>query len=84
MPSLPDAVRDAFLESREMDASLGDRLDAFADLMRRIDPSSRVRLTGWWAACSKRKSARARPELVISCRPSICRMRTDASWPCQR
>ena len=39
MPSLADAVRDAFLESREMDASLGDRLDAFADSMRRIDPS---------------------------------------------
>jgi peroxiredoxin len=39
MPSLADAVRDAFLESREIDASLGDRLEAFADAMRRIDPS---------------------------------------------
>src|ERR1700754_4145224 len=39
MPSLADDVRDAFLEARGMDASLGDRLDAFADAMRRIDPS---------------------------------------------
>jgi hypothetical protein len=31
MPSPADAVRDAFLECREMDASLGDRLDAFAN-----------------------------------------------------
>jgi peroxiredoxin len=39
MPSLADAVRDAFAECREMDASLGDRLDAFADSLRRIDPA---------------------------------------------
>src|SRR6516162_8675437 len=39
MPSPADAVRDAFLECREMDASLGDRLDAFADSLRRIDPA---------------------------------------------
>jgi peroxiredoxin len=39
MPSLADAVRDAFVECREMDASLVDRLDAFADSLRRIDPA---------------------------------------------
>ena len=39
MPSLADAVRDAFLECREMDASLGDRLDAFADSLRKINPA---------------------------------------------
>ena len=39
MPSPADAVRDAFLECREMDASLGDRLGAFADSLRRIDPA---------------------------------------------
>src|SRR5271167_984133 len=39
MPSLADGVRDAFLECREMDASLGERLDAFAASIRRIDPS---------------------------------------------
>jgi peroxiredoxin len=38
MPSLADAVRDAFVECRDMDASLGNRLDAFADSLRRIDP----------------------------------------------
>ena len=35
----PNTVREAFLECREMDASLGDRLDAFADSLRRIDPA---------------------------------------------
>jgi peroxiredoxin len=39
MPSLANAIRDAFMECREMDASLGDRLDAFADSLRRIDPA---------------------------------------------
>ena len=39
MPSLADAVRDAFLECREMDASLGDRLHAFATSLSRIDPA---------------------------------------------
>ena len=39
MSSLANAVRDAFLECREMDASLGDRLGAFADSLRRIDPA---------------------------------------------
>jgi len=39
MSSLANAVRDAFLECREMDASLADRLNAFADSMRRIDRS---------------------------------------------
>ena len=39
MSSLADAVRDAFVECREMDASLGDRLDAFADSLRRINPA---------------------------------------------
>jgi peroxiredoxin len=38
MSSLANAVRDAFVECREMDASLGDRLGAFADSLRRIDP----------------------------------------------
>jgi len=39
MPSLASAVRDAFLECREMDASLGARLKAFADSLKRIDPA---------------------------------------------
>jgi peroxiredoxin len=39
MPSPADAVRDAFLECREMDASLGDRLIAFAAALRRINPA---------------------------------------------
>jgi peroxiredoxin len=39
MPSLANAIRDAFVECREMDSSLGDRLKAFADSLRRIDPS---------------------------------------------
>jgi peroxiredoxin len=39
MSSLANAVRDAFLECREMDASLGDRLGAFAASLRRIDPA---------------------------------------------
>ena len=39
MPSLANTVREAFLECREMDASLGDRLRAFADSLRRIDPA---------------------------------------------
>ena len=39
MYSPADAVRDAFLECREMDASLGDRLDAFANSLRRINPA---------------------------------------------
>ena len=39
MPSLANAVRDAFLECREMDASLGDKLHAFASSLRRIDPA---------------------------------------------
>ena len=39
MSSLANAVRAAFLECREMDASLADRLNAFADSMRRIDRS---------------------------------------------
>ena len=39
MPSLADAVRDAFLECREMDASLGDRLHSFATSLSRINPA---------------------------------------------
>jgi peroxiredoxin len=39
MPSPADAVRDAFLECREMDASLGERLHAFADSLRKINPA---------------------------------------------
>jgi peroxiredoxin len=39
MHSPADAVRDAFRECREMDASLGDRLDAFADSLKRINPA---------------------------------------------
>jgi peroxiredoxin len=39
MSSLANAVRGAFLECRDMDASLGDRLGAFADSLRRIDPA---------------------------------------------
>ena len=39
MPSLADAVRDAFLQSCEMDASLGDRLHSFATSLSRINPA---------------------------------------------
>jgi peroxiredoxin len=39
MVSLANTVRDAFLECREMDASLGDRLNAFANSLKRIDPA---------------------------------------------
>src|SRR5579871_2125061 len=39
MPSTADAVRAAFFECRDMDASLGSRLDAFADSLKRIDPA---------------------------------------------
>jgi peroxiredoxin len=38
MPTLAKTVREAFLECREMDASLGDRLAAFADSLKRLDP----------------------------------------------
>jgi peroxiredoxin len=39
MSSLANTVRDAFLDCRDMDASLGDRLDAFAESLKRIDPA---------------------------------------------
>jgi peroxiredoxin len=39
MPSLADAVRDAFLQCCEMDASLGDRLHSFATSLSRINPA---------------------------------------------
>src|SRR5437016_2750652 len=35
---LVEAVRSAFLECRDMDASLGERLDAFAASLRAINP----------------------------------------------
>jgi peroxiredoxin len=36
--SLSDALHEAYLEARDMDASLGERLQAFADAVRRLGP----------------------------------------------
>ena len=38
-PTLTESIRSAFLECRDMDASLNERLDAFAASLRAINPS---------------------------------------------
>src|SRR5262245_66499672 len=35
---LSEALHEAYLEARDMDASLGERLQAFADAVRRLGP----------------------------------------------
>ena len=39
VPKLANSVRSAFLECRDMDASLNERLDAFAASVRALNPS---------------------------------------------
>ena len=36
--SLSDALHEAYVQARDMDASLGERLQAFADAVRRLGP----------------------------------------------
>ncbi|HEY5733064.1 MAG TPA: AhpC/TSA family protein, partial [Methyloceanibacter sp.] len=36
--SLSDALHEAYVEARDMDASLAERLQAFADAVRRLGP----------------------------------------------
>ncbi|MGH8734660.1 MAG: hypothetical protein ACREVB_13320, partial [Burkholderiales bacterium] len=36
--SLSDALHDAYVQARDMDASLAERLQAFADAVRRLGP----------------------------------------------
>jgi peroxiredoxin len=38
-PTLAEALHDAFVECRDMDAALSERLDKFADTVRRLDPA---------------------------------------------
>ena len=36
--SLNEALHEAYVQARDMDASLGERLQAFADAVRRLGP----------------------------------------------
>ena len=36
--SLSEALHEAYIQARDMDASLGERLQAFADSVRRLGP----------------------------------------------
>jgi len=40
----PSALRQAFEQARDLDGSMSERLDAFADAVRRLDPSSAAKV----------------------------------------
>jgi len=45
-PTLAEALHDAFVECRDMDAALSERLGKFADAVRHLDPHFRMRSIG--------------------------------------
>ena len=45
---LSELLEEAFIRCRDMDASLAERLQAFADAVRRFGPQFQTRWTVWW------------------------------------
>ena len=74
---LSQALEEAFIQSRDMDASLGERLQAFADAVRRAGTA----FSGWPSipslqGCARTMPARTRRSPARRCLLSCCLTRT--------
>lgn len=73
---LSELLEKAFVECRDMDASLGDRLQAFADAVRDMGEVFQTSVDQLIARLREHEVGNKPPSRATPCQTSFCRTRT--------